>query len=141
MTDGLGSLLGRAQRGAKRRRREERRSARKDMLMAFGLQAFGAPIAKGVGDLINAPYRNPINSFLNDPEGRAVKGFGESLIRERDKTNKLMDTMNSWDKRVTAQKKTLLFKIILNLLKEDFLVIKEQLKILMKRIKPLKEIV
>ena len=97
MTDGLASLLGRAQRGAKRRRREERRSARKDMLMAFGLQAFGAPIAKGVGDLINAPYRNPINSFLNDPEGRAVKSFGESLIRERDKTNKLMDTMNTWE--------------------------------------------
>ena len=96
MTDGLSSLLGRAQRGAKRRRKEERRSARKDMLMAFGLQAFGAPIAKGVGDLINAPYRNPINSFLNDPEGRAVKGFGESLIRERDKVNQVMKSMDTW---------------------------------------------
>ena len=96
MTDGLASLLGRAQRGAKRRRKEERRSARKDMLMAFGLQAFGAPIAKGVGDLINAPYRNPINSFLNDPEGRAVKGFGESLIRERAKINDQMEAMNKY---------------------------------------------
>ena len=121
MTDGLGSLLGRAQRGAKRRRREERRSARKDMLMAFGLQAFGAPIAKGVGDLINAPYRNPINSFLNDPEGRAVKGFGESLIRERDKTNKLMDTMNSWEQEGNGSKKDFIIQNYLEPAERRFL--------------------
>ena len=103
MTDGLTSLLGSAQRGARRRRKREERDARKNMLMAFGLQAFGAPIAqgltKGIGDLINAPYRESINKFINNPQNANYRANVQTFQDAVSDHTSLTENMNSWMKK------------------------------------------
>ena len=77
--DGLTSLLGMAQSGARRRRKQERRDARKDILLAYGLQAVADPLVKGVTGLINAPYRESINRFINDPKSATTRSLVKSF--------------------------------------------------------------
>ena len=97
----LGSLLASQSRANRRRERRERKADRKDMLLAFGLQAFGKPIAEGVGKLINAPYRESINRFVNDPANATARAgitaFSNAVANYDNLVKRKDDSGLSWE--------------------------------------------
>tara|TARA_B100000287_G_scaffold242512_1_gene227963 strand:+ start:2947 stop:5814 length:2868 start_codon:yes stop_codon:yes gene_type:complete len=97
----LGSLLASQSRANRRRERRERKADRRDMLLAFGLQAFGKPVAESIGKLINAPYRESINRFVNDPANATARAgitaFSNAVANYDDLVKRKEKSGLSWE--------------------------------------------
>jgi hypothetical protein len=81
------SILGQATTSEyKRRRKEEdeyRKRARRDQMLGYILAPIGQQFAKGVSDIISAPFEKPVEKLLQTEQGRALNSDIKAITRQK----------------------------------------------------------
>ena len=81
------SILGQATTAEyKRRRKEEdeyRKRARRDQMLGYILAPIGQEFAKGVSDIISAPFEKPVEKLLQTEQGRALNSDIKAITRQK----------------------------------------------------------
>jgi len=81
------SILGQATTAEyKRRRKEEddyRKRAKRDQMLGYILAPIGQEFAKGVSDIISAPFEKPVEKLLQTEQGRALNSDIKAITRQK----------------------------------------------------------
>lgn len=84
---GAYSILGQATTAEYNRRKKEedkeRRRARRDQLLGYFLAPIGQQVAKGVSDIISAPFEKPVEKLLQTEQGRVLNKDLKAITRHK----------------------------------------------------------
>ena len=81
------SILGSATTAEYNRRRKEeekyRKRERRDQMLGYILAPIGQEFAKGVSDIISAPFEKPVEKLLQSEQGRALNSDIKAITRQK----------------------------------------------------------
>jgi hypothetical protein len=83
------SILGSATTAEYNRRRKEeeeyRKRARRDQLLGYVIAPLGEELAKGVSNLISAPFEKPVEKLLQTEQGRLLKKDLKAVKKQQER--------------------------------------------------------
>jgi len=82
----LGGQMSEGYQRSREKEESERRKARRQQLL---LALFGPAVSKGITNIIQAPFHEPVQRFLNTEEGRLIKFRQKRALAEGDRLKKV----------------------------------------------------